>query len=73
MTDDVDVYLDSSNGGCYLESLINTRINLEDCPRLLKKLDELIEAEIDLAIMGAEKAKSEILKASKEATVRPIK
>lgn len=56
----------------YLESLMRGRVHLKDTP-LLSKLDVVIEAELELALMGAEKAKSEILKANKNNAVRPIK
>ena len=76
MNDDIDVFLDNGSiGTTYLESLISTRINLESCPHLLAKLDKVIEAELDLALMGAEKAKSEILKAASKNkdNLKPIK
>ena len=72
--DTMEMYLDGSNGGCYLESLIKCRINLVENTKLLKKLDILIEAEMELALLGTEKAKSEILKKQcKDNIVRPIK
>ena len=73
MTDDVEVFFEPSESGCVLESLIRSRVELVDCPELLSKLDEVIGAELDLALMGAEKAKSVILKANTENKVRPIK
>ena len=57
----------------FLECLIKSRVHLKNCSKLSDKLDELIHAELDLAIMGAEKAKSEILKKNKDDVVRPIK
>lgn len=68
--DDIDVFFEQS--GCLLEALIKSRHWLKDST-LISKLDELIDLELDLAIMGANKAKSELLKANKESTVRPIK
>lgn len=56
----------------YVESLARTRQYLVGSP-LLGKLDEVIAAEIELAMMGAEKAKSNALKANKENNVTPIK
>ena len=70
MNDDFDVYFDKT--GCYVESLLRSRQYLKNCPSLLYKLDEVIQAEIELALMGAKKAISEILKDSKD-NVRPIK
>lgn len=69
MNEDIIEYIDDSGG--YLESLIKSRKHVGD--KLLVKLDELIEAELDLAIMGAAKAKSEILKKNKDNTLVPIK
>lgn len=70
MDDNIDVFLESSNVPCYLESLVKCRGLLDGS--LKDKLDEVIHAELDLALLGAEKAKSEILKKS-ENKVRPIK
>lgn len=39
----------------------------------LSKLHEVIMAELDLALLGAEKAKSEILKDNAKNNVKPIK
>lgn len=76
MNEDIEVYLDNSDSTSYIESLAKTRAHLNniykvDCS-IMTKLDALLEAEIELAILGAEKAKSEILKAAKN-KVRPIK
>ena len=68
MEDDVmDFMVGNSN---YLESLCKSRKHLIDSP-LLAKLDEVIELEIQLALMGAEKAQNEILKET--AKVTPLK
>ena len=67
MDDDIDFIVDNGN---YLESLIRSRRHLSDSP-MLAKLDEVIEIEIDLALMGAEKARSAVLKDM--ATVTPLK
>lgn len=72
MTDDIEVFLDES--GCYLESLIKSRKHLLSSADLLSKLDAVINAELDLALLGSEKAKSEILKANaKDNKPVPIK
>jgi len=72
MNDDIEVYLDKvSSGACYLESLIYARARLDNA-ELKAALDEVILLEIELAKMGAEKAKSEIIKANKD-NLRPIK
>ena len=56
----------------YIESLVNCRANVSKI--LLKKLDAVIELELDLALIGAEKARSEILRGFKtDDKVRPIK
>lgn len=66
----IDAFLEQT--GCFLESLIKSRKHLTG--KLLSKLDGVIDAELDLALMGAEKAKSEILKANKEGNkLVPIK
>ncbi len=75
-TDDTEIYFDSADGGSYIESLARSRHWLKDCAKdspLVIHLDELLFAEIELAMMGAAKAKSEILKKNKDTTVRPIK
>ena len=78
MNEDIEVYLDqTSEGSSYLESLIKSRQFLiqsggDGSNALLNKLDLVINAELDLALMGAEKAKSEIVKATKD-NIRPIK
>jgi hypothetical protein len=60
-------------GSNYLAELIGSRQHLSDSSKLLSLLDEVIEAEIELALMGAKKAKSEVIKNSKDNVVRPIK
>jgi hypothetical protein len=75
--DDIEVYLDSSSDGTsYIESLTKSwRLfaQLVTCDHyLMKKLEEVISLELDLAILGAEKAKSEILK-KKDNKLVPIK
>lgn len=72
MNEDIEVFLDSPQSGSYIESLARTRQYLKDTVVLASKLDEAILMELELAILGAEKAKSEILKASKD-NVRPLK
>lgn len=77
MNEDIEVYLDSSNAGSsYIESLIKSMAILEKLSNgqgAIKKLETVISLELDLAILGAEKAKSEILKQTKDNIVRPIK
>lgn len=72
MNDETEMFFEKSEGSCYLESLARTRQYLKDTD-FLKKLDEVILLEIDLAKMGAEKAKSEIMKMTNKDNVRPIK
>ncbi len=70
MDDDMaEFFTDSSN---YLESLVKCRQLLKDAPALLTKLDDVLSLELDLALAGAEKAMSEIIKANKS-TVTPLK
>lgn len=78
-TDDIEIFFDKGDGGCFLESLARTKIYLSkiyrcDCT-IMTKIDSVLELELDLAIMGAEKAKSEIVKASAKDkdNLRPIK
>lgn len=74
MNDDLDIFFDSSSGANYLESIIKSRLHLEQLSGmtdLKDKLDKLIELELDLAIAGAEKATSEAKKAT--AKVTPLK
>lgn len=70
--DEIEVFFDKSEGACYLESLVRSRQHLKGSP-LLAKLDGVIELEIELAGMGAQKAKSEILKSASKDNLRPIK
>lgn len=71
MDDEISMYVNQDTGS-YVESLIRSRSHLSNAPSLLHKLDQVISAELDLALLAAEKAKSEILKQSNN-TVRPIK
>lgn len=65
MNDDIDFALmDTPN---YLESLLRGRKHVSDSP-LLAKLDEVIELEIELALMSAEKARGEHLKEAAKVT-----
>ncbi len=70
--DDIEIFFEKDDGGCFIESLARSRRYLKDTP-LLAKLDKLVSYEIDLAIMGAEKAKSEALKKNSKDNLRPIK
>ena len=74
--DDIDVYMDMAAGTSYIESLAKANIYLSklyNCQSpIMNKIGQLLIAEIELAILGAEKAKSEILKSS-ENKIRPIK
>lgn len=55
----------------YLESLMCSRQWLTKKSELLEKLDTLIGIELDVAIMGAAKARNELVKET--AVIRPIK
>lgn len=52
-------FTDSSN---YLESLVRCRAHLKDAPKLAQMLDETLEVELELALIGAKKARSVVLK-----------
>ena len=72
MTDDVEIILgETGSEACYIESLARTRFYLPG--NLLEKLDAVIEAELELALLGAEKAKSDILKDNAKNNVTPLK
>ena len=58
----------------FLESLIRSRANLKDSPSLSEALDEVIALELALALRGAEKAMSNLIKASSGvASITPLK
>ena len=63
---DDDMFI--TNG--FLESLISSRQHLTGSP-LLEKLDSVIEAEIELALIGTNKAKAKAMKGVNN--LRPIK
>ena len=66
--DKAEFFTDSSN---YLESLVKCRALIKDSPTLATKLDDILSLELDLAMAGAEKAMSEIVK--DRAKVTPLK
>jgi hypothetical protein len=74
MNDDTEemsaFFTDSSN---YLESLIRSRAHLKDSPKLSKQLDEIIELELEMALIGVKKAKGEVLKDQAKDNVVPLK
>ena len=65
MSEETEVIFDTA---CYLESLVRMREPLKGT-KLLNKLDLVIDAELDIALIGADKAKSKLVKAN----VRSIK
>lgn len=67
MDEEYSCYTDSS----YLESLARTWKHLRETT-LKSKIEEVIEAELDLALLAANKAKSEILKSTKD-NIKPLK
>lgn len=67
------IYFEPVEPTNYLESLMCARQHLTKKSALLAKLDNLIDLELELAIMGAEKAKSEALKEKAKDNVKPIK
>jgi len=72
--DDIEIFFDKSDGSSYIESLIRSRVHLSHITEeidLIDKLNHLISLELDLSIIGAEKAMSEAKKAT--ATVTPLK
>jgi hypothetical protein len=80
MNDEIDIFFDKSDGSSYIESLIRSRVQLSQITEeidLIDKLNHLISLELDLSIIGVEKAISEAKKAAlKEVSgnnVKPIK
>lgn len=74
--DDIEIYF-QKDGGCFIESLIRSRLMLSKLPEsqglgMIKKIDYVIEEELELALMSVQKAKSEIIKSSKN-NLRPVK
>lgn len=69
MEDEMEMFFDSINP---VEGYIKSRAQLTDVPEMLSKLDTLIMLELELAIMGAEKAKSEILKKNSKNNIKPL-
>lgn len=65
--DDLEVFI-GKDEGCYLESLCRSRQYLSK--ELLAKLDEVIGLEIELALMGANRAKNKV---TEKPNLRPIK
>lgn len=65
MEEELEIFTSST---CYIESLFNCRkhclLNRDTVlsKNLLDKLDKVIEAELDLALLGAEKAKQKATK-----------
>lgn len=72
MNEDIEEFILNTDSHSFLESLARARKLLEGTD-MVAKLDEVLTAEIELALMGAEKAKSEILKKDKDNKIRPIK
>lgn len=77
MEDDITMF--TADSGCYLESLVRCRgflLSQEGFPSsrqsLLDVLDQVLHAELELALMAADKAKSEITKLSKN-NIKTIK
>ncbi len=67
--EEIEVYTDSSG---YLESLVNAWTRIPEGHYLEKKFEEVILAELSLALLAAEKAKSEIIKRTKN-NIKEIK
>lgn len=73
MNDELEIFFDKSDG-CYLESLIRSRVLLSKISEeesLIDKLNEVISIELELALAGSKKALSEV--APPKNNVRPIK
>lgn len=68
--DDIPFVFSGGSIDCYLETLARTRRYLKDST-LLSKLDEVVEIEIQLALMGSKKALADANKPKDN--VRPIK
>jgi len=72
MKNDENMFFEGGVEG-FLSGLIKSLHHLKDEEELLNKLKVVIGLELDLAIIGAEKAKSIVLKANATSKVRPIK
>jgi hypothetical protein len=72
MNEEIDMFLNTASGISYIESLSRALLNLNG-NHLASKLEEVIGLEIELALIGAQKAKSEVVKSNKDSVVRPIK
>lgn len=83
MSDDI-IFTSDTDSTSYIESLIKSQEHIllrRDRTKLISKQDkeqldklhEVIMAELDLALLGAEKAKSDLLKSNKDSVVKPIK
>lgn len=75
MTDEYEdvtaFFTDSSN---YLESLIRSRQHLANASASMRKmLDETIAVELELALIGAKKARAAVLKEQAKNNVVPLK
>lgn len=73
MNDEMEIFFDKSDGTSFIESLAKSRQWLKDNNELSSKLDNALNLELDLAILEAEKAKSNLLKNSKDNKLVPIK
>jgi len=76
MNEEIEVYLPDTGSSSYVESLTNALIKLHKVynieSKLVKTTEAVLLAELELALLGAEKARSEILKATKD-NIKPIK
>ena len=77
--DEVEVFFERTDGSSYIESLVRSRYVMSKTNAinilLAPAIEEVILMELELAKMGAEKAKSEVLKsaAKEKGNLRPIK
>jgi len=73
MEEDMIILGGESNSASYVESLIRSTQYLKQGTDLHTKLCDVIGAELDLALMDAQSAKSDRLKKSAKENVKPIK
>jgi len=71
MSDDMSVFIDQDSGS-YIESLIKCLCHLKEGDPFISKIRTVIDAELDLSLLMAHKAKSDLLK-SNQTNLRPVK
>jgi hypothetical protein len=75
--EDIELYFDRGDGSCYLESLAKTASTLSAIYSLdssvMSGMYKVLELEIELATVAAEKARQEVLKDRAKTNIKAIK